>query len=323
MADLAPAEGPLLDQILAASYDLWNEGLSPAAYRRYYAAQIGLPWGREHLRRLALVDGGEVLASAKEYLLDATLDGDAIRLIGIGAVFTPPAHRGHGLARELIERMLERAWADGVDAALLFSEIGPAYYARLGFRAIPTANLRLRVIESVRYGAPATMVRGGDDRDFAAIAWMNEKRAAAFRFHLNRSADLVQFAIARKRLLAGLSPAGARELQFFVAEEGASAVAYVVISVRGDDWTLEECGDRDPTGARVGAILQVLIAREPTAQRPVIRAWLPDGFRPPQIAVTDEQQSGEVMMIRALTERASGLAPLAPADVCYWHGDAF
>ena len=129
MADLAPAEGPLLEQILDASYDLWNEGLSPAAYRRYYAAQIGLPWGRAHLRRLALVDRGDVLASAKQYTFDATLDGHPIRLMGIGAVFTQPAYRGHGVGHDLIERMLERAASDGVDVALLFSEIGPSYYA--------------------------------------------------------------------------------------------------------------------------------------------------------------------------------------------------
>jgi hypothetical protein len=45
---------------------------------------------------------------------------------------------------------------------------------------------------------------------------------------LDRDLELVQYAIAKKRLLAGLGPAGARELWCFIAEEGASAVAYVV-----------------------------------------------------------------------------------------------
>src|SRR5204862_3890546 len=104
-----------------------------------------------------------------------------------------------------------------------------------------------------------------------------------FRFHLVRDRDLVHYAIAKKRLLAGLGPAGAREVQFFIAEEGASAVAYVVITARRHgsdqgaaiDSLLEECGDRDPAGARVGAILQALIAREPAEIRPTITGWLP------------------------------------------------
>ena len=54
--------------------------------------------------RLALVDGDEVLASAKVYRFDAVLDGRPLRIAGLGAVFTSPASRRRGAARELIER---------------------------------------------------------------------------------------------------------------------------------------------------------------------------------------------------------------------------
>lgn len=337
MADLAPAEGPILWAVLNATYDIWCEGLTPRAYERYYAAQLATAWGGRQLRRVALVEGSEVLASAKLYTFAATLDGDPIRVVGLGAVFTQPAHRGRGVARELIERLLGRATADGADLALLFSEIGADYYARLGFESIPTTALALRVTESDRHGAPATLVRGGEDRDVAAIAAMGESRARSFRFHLDRDRDLVQHAIAKKRLLAGLGPAGVREVQFFVAEEGASAVAYVVLtalplqaaaggrtpSAVPREWILEECGDRDPAGARVGAILQTLIARDPAETRPAITAWLPHGFRPPQVAIVGERPSADVMMVRALSSRAKAALPLRRGDILYWHSDAF
>src|SRR5690349_2320221 len=122
------------------------------------------------------------------------------------------------------------------------------------------------------------LIRGGEPRDWAAIVAMGRARASAFRFHLDRDIDLLEYAIARNRLLAGLAPAGAQELHFFIAEEGITAAGYVVISVTGESWTLEECGDRDPSGARVGAILQALIARQPAERRLVVRAWLPPGF---------------------------------------------
>src|SRR2546425_2621948 len=255
MADLAPAEGPHLEAILNATYDIWHDGLSRAAYARFYQAQLATPWGRRALARLALIERGEVLASGKLYLFDATLDGRPVRVAGLGAIFTQPAHRGRGAARELVERMLEHAVSGGADLALLFSEIGADYYARLGFTAIPTHERTIIVAESDRRGAPATMVRAGDDRDLRDIVAMGAARAAGFRFHLNRDRDLVHYAIAKKRLLAGLGPPGLRAVQFFIAEEGASAAAYVVIGVKGGEWTLEECGDRDPSGARVGAIL--------------------------------------------------------------------
>ena len=324
MTELVAAdEGPILDQILGSTYETWHEGLDPAAYKRFYTAQQATAWGKGRLRRLALVDGGEVLASAKHYALDATLDGKAIRVAGLGAVFTPPEHRGRGVACDLIERLLARAAADGVDLALLFSEIGPEYYARLGFTPVATTTRRLRVAEPPRYGAPATMVRGGEPRDLRAIAAMGAIRAAASRFHLDRDEDLIQYAITKKRLLAGLGPAAARELHFFIAEEGTTAAAYVVVSVADNVWIVEECGDRDPTGARVGALLQALIARAPAERRPDIYAWLPAGFLPQQVAIIGDEVCPDVMMVRPLTPAAEGARSLREEEIVYWRGDRF
>ena len=260
-----------------------------------------------------------MVASAKAYRFEALLDGQPIQVAGLGAVFTAPPARGRGAARELIEQLLERAAADGADLALLFSEIGPEYYARLGFEAIATTDRQLRVTESTRYGAPMTMVRGGDDRDFADIVAQGRTRAEPYRFHLNRDRDLVHFAIARKRLFAGLSAPGVRATHFLIAEEGASAAAYVVVSAQGNVWTLEEMGDRDPSGARAGAILQALIARDPAEKRSAIGTWLPENFLPPQVMVIGEKPSTEVMMIKSLSARARGMlsSPLAPAEVLY------
>jgi len=325
MADLSivPAEGDVLRQILATTYKIWNDGLDRAAYGRFYAAQRATPWGRRHLDRLALVDGGTVLASAKLYTFDATLDHHPIRIVGLGAIFAQPEHRGRGAARDLVGRLLRRAVDDGADLALLFSEIGPGYYARLGFTAIDTHDVQLRVAESARHGAPMTMVRGGEERDFADIAAMGAARAAPFRFHLDRDPDLVHYAIAKRRLLAGLGRPGAREIQFFVAEEGASAVAYVVISRHRDEWTIDECGDRDPSGARLGALLQVLIARDPAERRPSIRTSLAPGFVPPQVSVSASERCADVMMVRALSAKGAAATSLTEPEILYWRSDRF
>jgi ribosomal protein S18 acetylase RimI-like enzyme len=323
MTKLVAAEGAILERILDDTHPIWSDGLSRHAYGRFYAAQVATPWGREHLNRFALIDGDEVLASAKVYRFAATLDGRPIQIAGIGAVFTSPASRGRGVVGRLIEQLFERSAAEGGDLALLFSEIGPDYYARLGFVTVPIIERQLRVTESTRYGAPMTMVRGGDDRDLKDIVAMGVARAEPYRFHLNRDRDVVHFAIARRRMLAGLGPSGARILHFFIAEEGASAVAYLVITAQANRWTVEEMGDRDPAGARAGAMLQALIAREPAERRPAIAGWLPDGFLPPQVTIVGEQPSAEVMMIRPLTERGRPASPLAAADLVYWRGDAF
>jgi predicted N-acetyltransferase YhbS len=323
MRALAHATGDLEERTLDATYPLWHDGLSRIAYSRWFAAQRATPWGRRHLTRWALVDDGALLATAKLYIFDASLDRKAIRIAGLGAVFTLPDHRGGGVARDLIDRLLDHARQAGADAALLFSEIDPAYYSRLGFVAIPMHDHAISVREDTRRGAPATLVRAGTDVDLDAIVAMDRDRAAPSRFHLERDRDLAHYAIAKPRLLAGLSPPGARELLFFVAEEGNAAVAYVVIGVKGGAWTVQSCGDRDPSGARIAAILQVLVAREPAERRPAITAWLPPALRPPQMEIVSAVPSRDVMMIRPLTAAARGAEALREEDVTYWKGDSF
>jgi len=316
------AEGPYLHQVLDATFTIWHDGLTRAAYARWWTAQLRTAWGAARLKRSVLVSGPEALASAKEYHLDAVLDGRPVAVLGLGAVFTQPEHRGQGHARVLIERLVDKAAEQDAGAALLFSEIGPDYYRPLGFEPIVTSESTVRVVEPARRGAPAMLVRAGEDRDVPAIAAMSRVRAEPFRFHLDRGPDLIQYAIAKKRILAGLGPPGARETQFFVAEEGASAVAYVVMSVRGSEWVLEEAGDRDPSAARVGAILQALVARHPAEQRPVIRARLPAGFLPPQLSIVESHATADVMMIRALGNTRIA-PPLSEPEVLYWQSDVF
>src|SRR4029453_11457159 len=147
MADLAIVEGPYLQQVLDHSFPVWHDGLSRAGYGRYYAGQLATPWGRTRLQRFGLVERGDVLASAKLYTLDSSLDGRPLRIAGIGALFTAPAYRGHGHARALVERLVERRAGEGGTAALLFPIIGAGSYAGRGLEPIATLDLSLRVIE--------------------------------------------------------------------------------------------------------------------------------------------------------------------------------
>jgi GNAT superfamily N-acetyltransferase len=326
VTDVIPLQGALLDRVLDLTPVIWPDGLDRRALGRFHAAQMKTAWGSRCQRPWALVEGGALLASAEQYDLAGRLDGQPVRICGLGSVFTDPSRRGLGHARALLETLLDRAARTGAQLALLFVRPGLEDDARIGFNAIPLPEVTLRVEESSRHGAPMMMVRGGEERDLAAISAMGRARADAFRlrggrFHLDRDIDLVQYAITRKRLLAGLGPVAARQLHFFIAEEGITAAAYVVVSIVGDMWTLEECGDRDPSGARVGALLQALIAREPIERRPTIRGWLPPRFLPPQVTVVAAAPATEVVMLGGLNSTA--MPPLSRDDVLYWRNDVF
>ena len=320
MTRLLPADPAQLDGILRDTYSIWGEGLSLDAYGAWNRAQMATRWGRNHLHRLALVDdAGVVLASAKRYDLQAVIGGHAVPVVGIGAVFTPPALRGHGHARQLADLMLSDAAERGCQYALLFSEIGAAYYESMGFRTVPRSLVSIDVV--TKAGAPATFVRSGTDHDLTFIAEISERYRAGAAFALNRSADQIAFFMTRRRLLAGLGPANYRAAEFFVSEEGHRPVAYVFITRGPRGVVLEECGDLDPSGARVGAILQVLAARTPAERARLMTTWLPPSFRPQQIRVVDEIASPEIMMIRPLRDAPWPVDD--PARVVYWQTDVF
>src|SRR5450759_4348980 len=96
--DVVAATGDLLEEILDETYPMWGEGLERAAYSKYNQAQLATPWGATHLRRVALMDEGRLLATAKRYDLTARVDGQVVRMLGLGAVFTPEAQHPHHLA---------------------------------------------------------------------------------------------------------------------------------------------------------------------------------------------------------------------------------
>jgi hypothetical protein len=317
---LVVAEGALLDHIFDNTCPIWNEGLTRTAYGQWNLAQLKTAWGSGHLQRFALLDDhGNLLASAKRYRHDIRLDGRDGWMAGIGAVFTPGEERGRGHASRLIEMLVARERAAGAMLAGLFSEIGAGFYERLGFRTVPLDEVTVRV--TLKGGSPAMLVRSGVERDLPDIAAMHTARTAGVRFALRRDAPVIQYALTKKRLLAGLGPPGLRQVEFFVTEEGASAAAYVILSENANGWTLEEAGDRDPAGARIGAMLQVLMAREPAHRTPLIRAWWPRSMPvPPQIELTDRGPSRDIFMIRPLVDVA---VPETADDVFYWRSDYF
>lgn len=320
--DLVHAEGPVLQQILDASHAIWSDGLSPRAYAQYNAGQTRTAWGRRRLRRYALLDDeGRLVTSAKRYDLTVRVDGRAVEAIGIGAVFTPEDQRGNGYAPLIMERLLEAARRDGAELALLFSEIGTSYYRRLGFTTVPQKELTLSVVE--KPGAPMVLVRAAEERDIPAVAALAVAMAASHRFAVVPTEDFLRYSLSRKRLLAGLSSPGALTVEFFIVEEGAGAVAFVILTTAGeDDVVLEMCGDRDPEGARVGAMLQVLRARTPAEDALSIRGSLPPGWLPPQLVIDRSLSPTSVMMVKPLREDVLR-RPLAEQDVLYWHGDLF
>jgi hypothetical protein len=215
--------------------------------------------------------------------------------------------------------MVQEARSRDCQYALLFSEIGAAYYASMGFEVIPRELVTVDVLPMA--GSPATFVRSGEAGDLRFLAEISSRYRAGATLALDRSAAFMGFVFARRRLLAGLGPAGLRHVEFFVAEEGHRPVAYVFVTRGPRGAVLEECGDLDASGARIGAMLQVLAARHPAEPESRYTAWLPASIQPPQLVLNKGVAAPEIMMIRPLLDVASSIP--VPTSAAYWQTDVF
>jgi hypothetical protein len=117
---------------------LWGYGRSGAEHLAHTAEQL-VKAGPDLLRYVGLIGDSGLVAASKRYGLLFRAGGRDARVLGIGAVFTKESERGKGHAPLLIGFMIAEARALGYAAAILYSDIDPAYYARMGFVALPAA----------------------------------------------------------------------------------------------------------------------------------------------------------------------------------------
>ena len=199
---MARAYLPKLDDQLVASaaeqhHAFWGGTRSLAAHTARVREQIARGGGR--MRYVGLQgEDGSLVCSLKRYALQLQWGEAEVAAVGIGAVYTPEAARGRGHAAELMRQLLVEASAEGASAALLFSDIEPSYYERLGFvtvsrltwsaraDALPTGpSLLGDVIDDVaccelfEESWPAGFIRARRHGDgFAFGSWLNGSAAA-------------------------------------------------------------------------------------------------------------------------------------------------
>ncbi len=135
---------------------------------------------------------GEVVTSlgAYPYQLFGPDEHRSARVFG--AVFTPPAARGHAHAKHLLKWVMQYYQERGVQDFALFSDIGLAYYQDLGFVALPSYEWELAVPADIRpegvpapVSVPLTLTRPGAmacaygfERASADDAWIQGKQAS-------------------------------------------------------------------------------------------------------------------------------------------------
>ena len=127
-----------VDRVAAQTYHQWGGERDRDTHRARIGEQLSRGDGR--LQYVGLVEGGDVLASLKRHRLALDTPKGTVDAVGIGALFTPPSLRGRGLSTTLLGEVLAEARTEACGAALLFSDVDPSFYERLGFVRLPSVT---------------------------------------------------------------------------------------------------------------------------------------------------------------------------------------
>jgi len=271
---------------------LWGGGLPVDRFQAFQHRLADAPEAKDRYRLLGWFPEERLTSAMKAYQLRAAFAGKKLRILGIGAVFTPPELRRRGYAAAMLRAVMRESASAGVHAAVLFSDIGVRYYERLGFRVLESRECAVdaddlpRAVGSVRYA------RDGDEQKMTRLfaAARSERRP----FALDRDGWTLRFQLRRLRELARARRMNEPEWGV-VAEgrfgEGAAMVRFGrdAVDVLEAAWSSEDARDRLLGGLRDCAH---------RAGRTRLRLW----------------PAGQLRGLFSAPERHAAVAMLAPLD---------
>src|SRR5438105_3107551 len=196
---------------------IWGGGLSEDRFQLFQCRLADAPESRDRYRLLGWFVSGRLSSAMKTYDLRATCAGRPLRVLGVGAVFTPPELRRRGYAAAMLRAVMEDYASRGGQAAVLFSDIGVRYYERLGFRVLESRECTVAASELPRLPGSTRPALAGDEPLMTGLfAASRDDRT----FALARDGWTLRFQLRRLRELARARGVG--EPEWGLVAEGRS-----------------------------------------------------------------------------------------------------
>ncbi len=137
MTDELDIHAASADELVAAhrnTFDIWNQGRN---LEQHIQHRLRSPTHRRAEWFVGTV-GGSVVTSLAAHPVQFLVGGETISGLAIGSVYTIHDVRGKGYAPKLIGWVEETKKHQGTGMSVLYSDIKPDYYARLGYVLCPS-----------------------------------------------------------------------------------------------------------------------------------------------------------------------------------------
>lgn len=204
---------------------IWGGGLEVDRFVTFQRRLADSAEAEDRYRLLGLFEGGGFLSAMKAYDLGGSLARAPMRVLGIGAVFTPEPLRRRGHAFAMLRLAMDDYALHGFSAAMLFSDIDAAYYERLGFRAMQSRECLVELAALPKPSGGFRAAAPGEESAIAAL--LAGGRAQEESFTLSRDDWTLRLQLRRLRELARARGNGEPEWGIRVEGRAGDAAAAV------------------------------------------------------------------------------------------------
>ena len=285
-------------------YDVWSRGRS---LREHVAQRLKSPRHNRARWFVGCLDG-EVVTSLGVFTLSYRVHGRTVAGIAIGGVHTMKEYRGRGFAPRLMDWVEMYHAERGARLSVLFSDIDPGYYARIGYLRCPAVEGWACPQQSA--ASPAEDVwalaafSGQRERD--RMAQLYAAHHASSAIWIERDRDYWKYTLAQQP----------QDEFYWLAHSTGEPAGYVRFTPTGAEWKIADFALQPDSLAGSPGHEETLYRQliQLAGRRGVRRVggWLPDTTAA-RTCFTLAPRSVEITMIKALGDECLLNGPLIAA----------
>jgi len=244
-------------------FDIWSKGLSLEAHIQ---SRLSSP---SHSRATWFVGclQEQVVVSLGAYPVRFRIGSREVTGIAIGSVYTRKEHRGQGYAPLLLAATEQHAADHGGSLSVLYSDIEPAYYARLGYVLCPSHHgARSLAADQPAIQAADRMEPIQPTEQLSRLAALYDSYHGAAALSFARDAGYWQ---------AMLKKFGDDRF-FAMVDSAGNWQGYARIGIKGDAWRLTDYALSDDSADLAGRFYRAVLALAKREGAQQFQGWLPD-----------------------------------------------
>lgn len=281
LREALPAER---EAIFRKAHEFWGRGID---VEEYVAVRLNSPSYAAACWYVGCL-GSQIVTSLAAYPMALTVHGITSPAMAIGSVHTRPEHRGCGYAAELIRYAERVQYGQGVRYGVLYSDISPDYYARLGYVACPShqGTLDATSAEAGESGTGWRLEPLPAAEQVEELAEWYRRDHGSRSCQVSRSGDFWRWLLARRP-----------DDEFFrIVRPGGGGAGYVRLEAYDGKWHLSDLAFPDATGSDWQGLAAVLRQMAHQRGHSTVSGWLPDNEMTRRCFAIERRRSGITMI---------------------------